>query len=90
MENTTIIFNSESDPKTIAEHINKVRRVMAKKNWYQITLENETSGKLTRLKIYHTWIQLAENPAFETVMDSSIRQFKKNLEKGIQTLINNY
>ena len=89
MKNTTLIYNSASSAQELAKQANKVR--LANRNsWYQITFENETTGEKIRLKCYKTWIQIAENPYFETTMDNTPTQFKEHVSKGVQVLINNY
>lgn len=89
MQNTNLVFNSLTSTEELTKQVNKVR--LANKNkWYQISFENETTGKLTRLKIYNTWIQITENVHFETGMDYTITEFKENVKKGVTNLIKQY
>lgn len=89
MNNTTLIYNSQTDVNELVKQVNKVR-LANKNNWYQVSFENETSGQLTRIKCYNTWIQLSEKPLFSNAMDMKIKEFKENLNRGLTKLINNY
>jgi len=77
---TLIIEKNESTKETV-KLINSFR-LENKNNWYQINIINLG----IKLKCFNTWIQISTKPIFSNAMDMSIKDFKNNLELGINKI----